>query len=220
MAEQNGYYNEKEYKYFTASRRDILPLLPEQAEKVLEIGCGHGDTLLWLKTIRNCKKLAGVELFPEAAAKARERLDVVVEGNVEALELPFEPNEFDLVLCLDVLEHLADPWAVVKRLTALLKPGGSLIASIPNVKHHSVVLPLLLRGRWDYLPAGVLDKTHLRYFTKATAIELLESAGLTVDKLYSTGREKGSKSRIANILSLGLLKVFFETQYVIRAAKI
>ena len=158
-------------------------------------------------------------MFPVAAAIARKRLDVVVEGNVEAMDLPFKLNEFDLILCLDVLEHLVDPWAVVKRLTTLLKPGGSLIASIPNIKHHSVILPLLFCGRWDYVPAGVLDKTHLRYFTKKTAIELIESSGLRVDKLYAKGMEKQSKSRLANILSLGIFKVFFETQYVVRAIK-
>ena len=219
MEELNVLYDQKAQKYFSNPRFDILPLLPDKVDKVLEVGCGHGATLEWLKVIRNSKKVVGVELFPDAALIAYDKLDMVIQGNIETIELPFEPDEFDMILCLDVLEHLVDPWAVIKRLTVLIKPGGSLISSIPNVKHHSVMLPLLFDGKWDYVQAGVLDKTHIRFFTRKTAIELVESGGLKVDEIYSTGREKQSKSRIANILSFGIFKVFFETQYLIRATK-
>jgi SAM-dependent methyltransferase len=219
MSDFKAFYDGKGQDYFSGMRTDILPLLPDAANSVLEVGCGEGATLHWIRTIRKCRLAVGFELIPSAASIARCRADLVIQGNVENLELPFKANAFDLILCLDILEHLVDPWALVRRLTKILKIGGCLIASIPNVKHHSVILPLLFKGQWKYLPSGVLDKTHLRFFTQKTAISLLESSGLCVDMVCSIGRERNSKSRIANILSLGLLKVLFEAQYLIRAVK-
>ncbi len=219
MTVSGSYYDVKSQDYFNNPRKDIFPLLPKEIDNVLEVGCGNGSTLRWLKTARDCSSVIGIELFLAAAEAAREQLDHVIHDNIETMTLPFEKSSFDLILCLDVLEHLVDPWLVVKRLTDLLKPGGCLIASIPNVKHHSVIRPLLLGGKWNYSDLGVLDKTHLRFFTRSSAIELVQSGGLTADLILSTGREKNTKSKIANILTLGIFKVFFETQYVIRAVK-
>jgi 2-polyprenyl-3-methyl-5-hydroxy-6-metoxy-1,4-benzoquinol methylase len=220
MSESKLFYEKQRIDYYSNPRKDILPLLPENILKVLEIGCGQGATLQWIQTIRDCVKVVGVELFPEAAEIAKKRLDSVIQGNIESIELPFENNEFDLILCLDVLEHLIDPWDVLKKLATLLKLGGSLITSIPNVKHYKVILPLLFLGRWDYVDSGILDKTHLRFFTRKTAIGLIESSGLKVDKMYTLGPEKHSKSWTANILSIGILKVIFESHYIIRAIKV
>lgn len=220
MSESKLFFDKQRHDYFSNPRKDILPLLPDNIQKVLEIGCGQGATLQWIQTIRDCEKVVGVELFPEAVAIAKNRLDSVIQGNIENMELPFEDNEFELILCLDVLEHLVDPWDVLNKLAALLKPGGSLISSIPNVKHYKVILPLLFLGRWNYVDSGILDKTHLRFFTRKTAIGLIESSGLRVDKMYTLGPEKHSKSWAANIFSLGIFKVIFESHYVMRAIKI
>jgi 2-polyprenyl-3-methyl-5-hydroxy-6-metoxy-1,4-benzoquinol methylase len=142
-----------------------------------------------------------------------------LEGSIEKVDLPFEENTIDVILCLDVLEHLVDPWAVVSRLHTLLKPGGMLICSIPNVRNFRVVLPLLLLGRWRYREYGILDKTHLRFFTKKSAIALVGCSGLVVDMVRSTGLEKWSKDTIANLLSLTVFRSLFEYQYLIRAIK-
>lgn len=219
MNDFRDFYKEKGQDYFVSIRRDILPLLPDTADIVLEIGCAQGATLQWLKKIRNSRLVVGIELTLPAATIARSRADLVIHGNIETIELPFKKNSFDVILCLDILEHLVDPWTLIKRLTSLLNIGGSLIASIPNVKHHRVLLPLLFRGEWNYLSSGILDKTHLRFFTRKSAISLIQSSGLSVDMVCSTGREKESKSRMANFLTMGVLKVFFESQYLIRAVK-
>lgn len=219
MNDFEDFYKGKGQDYFRSIRTDVLSLLPETANSVLEIGCGQGATLQWVKTIRHCRLAVGIELTPHAASIARSRVDLVIQGNIETIELPFRTNAFDLILCLDILEHLVDPWTLLRRLNNVLNLGGCLIASIPNVKHHSVLLPLLFKGQWNYLQTGILDKTHLRFFTRKTAISLIESSGLSVDKVCSTGREIKSKSRIANFLSLGVLKVIFEAQYLIRAIK-
>jgi hypothetical protein len=103
-------------------------------------------------------------------------------------------------------------------LAALLKPGGVLIASIPNVRHFRVVLPLLFRGSWKYADFGLMDRTHLRFFTKASAIELLESAGLTVDAVRTSGMESLSKRAVA-AASFGVLEPFFVFQYLLRGVR-
>jgi SAM-dependent methyltransferase len=215
-------YRDKEAGYFGGVRMDILPLLPAASHtaRVLEIGCGSGQTLEFLKETGRCAWAAGVELVHDVAASARTRADVVFEGNIEAIELPIPPASLDLILCLDVLEHLIDPWGVIHKLDALLKPGGAIIGSIPNVRHIDVILPLILSGRWRYTDSGLLDRTHLRFFTRQSAIALMECSGLRVDAIESTGLVPGSKRCLFNALTLSLFKSFFEVQYLIRARKV
>ncbi|MDO8444906.1 MAG: class I SAM-dependent methyltransferase [Deltaproteobacteria bacterium] len=216
----NPIYNEKEDDYFRNLRSEILPLLPNgDMGRVLEVGCGTGDTLDYIKNATHCEWVCGVELFHEAAEEARGKLDEVYEGDIEKINLPIEEGSLDVVLCLDVLEHLIDPWSVVHKLDMLIKPGGVLIASIPNVRHFKASFPLFFLGQWDYRDAGILDSTHLRFFVRETAVKLMECSGLTVDMVKATGFEKGSKSRTINILTFSLFRPFLEVQYLIRAKK-
>jgi 2-polyprenyl-3-methyl-5-hydroxy-6-metoxy-1,4-benzoquinol methylase len=212
-------YADKTDDYFGHARTVVVPLLPAgRVDRILDVGCGRGDTLAYLRAQGRCTWTCGVELFPEAGEAARDRLDEMHIGNIEHLELPIPPASLDVVLCLDVLEHLIDPWATAARLAALLKPGGVLIASIPNVRHFRVVLPLLFRGSWKYADFGLMDRTHLRFFTKASAIELLESAGLTVDAVRTSGMESLSKRALA-AASFGALEPFFVFQYLLRGVR-
>jgi SAM-dependent methyltransferase len=212
-------YAEKSDTYFDRVRAEILPLLPSGCvDRVLEVGCGSGDTLAYLRDGDRCRWTCGVELFPDAAEIARGRLDEVYEGNIEQLELPIAPGSIDVVLCLDVLEHLVDPWTTAARLAKLLKPRGVLIASIPNVRHFRVVLPLLFRGRWEYGEFGLMDRTHLRFFTEQSARQLLRQAGLRVDDVRKSGLESLHK-RAAVALSAGLLEPLLVFQYLIRAVR-
>jgi 2-polyprenyl-3-methyl-5-hydroxy-6-metoxy-1,4-benzoquinol methylase len=212
-------YAHKTDDYFRHSRRgQLLPLLPAHASRVLEIGCGAGTTLEHLKASGLCDWTAGVELFPAAAEDARQCVDLVYEGNIETLELPgIAAGSLDLVLCLDVLEHLVDPWQVVARLRSLLKPGGLLIASLPNVQHHTVTLPLLLRGEWTYGGFGLLDRTHLRFFTRKTAIQLLESSGMRVDAVHPVGLSWTLAKRLVRMVTFGRLDGLLAFQYLLRA---
>jgi SAM-dependent methyltransferase len=100
-------------------------------------------------------------------------------GDVETMELPLEPASFDVVLCGDVLEHLRDPWDALAFLATLLRPGGTAVVSVPNVAHWTG-RRALLRGRFPYAAHGLFDRTHLRFFTRASARELVEGAGLRV----------------------------------------
>lgn len=211
-------YEDKQSDYFSFVRKDIAPLLPRHAARVLEIGCGSGATLAWLKATGRADWTAGIELSSEAAAVARTRLNLLLEGDVDRLIDQFPPQSLDLILCLDVLEHLVDPWGTLQRLQALLRPGGQLIASLPNIRHYSVLLPLLFAGHWRYQAAGIMDITHLRFFSRKTAVDLLRQAGLRVAKTHST-YAWGTWDRWKNWLTLGLLRGFFSFQYLLSARK-
>lgn len=169
-------------EYYRRARPEIQRLVPSHAGMVLDVGCGAGTLGVALKR-RGAAQVIGVEVDPDAAAAAQEVLDRVHIGDVEVLDLPYGTSSFDYIILADVLEHLRDPWALLKRLAPLLTAHGRLIVSLPNVRHWSV-LRGLLEGEWIYLPAGILDRGHFRFFTLKSGRALLESAGLTVLEVH------------------------------------
>ena len=212
------HYLTKPPLYFDNVRREIEPLLPAVANSVLDVGCGAGATLQWLRQTGRCQVAVGIEMMESAASIARERVDQVFVGDANLLvESAFDAQSFDVVLCLDVLEHLVDPWAFVAKLPRLLKPGGLVVASLPNVRHLRVVLPLLLAGRWRYETSGILDRTHLRFFTRETALELLSGGGLKVQQWRRRLPPWHSKAGLLNLASLGLASDLVTMSYLVAA---
>ncbi|MEX2248135.1 MAG: class I SAM-dependent methyltransferase [Parvibaculum sp.] len=205
--------------YHAHVRRDVFHLLPTKCERVLEIGMGAGGTMAALKHVRQVLFSAGVELDARAAVDARSTADEVLQGDVTQMNFPGHWAEFDVILCLDVLEHLVDPWQMIHRLHALLKPNGVIVASLPNVNYFRVALPLLLRGQWELQDAGVLDRTHLRFFVKKTAIELMTCSGLVLQVIESGGIAPNSRRWWGIKLSGGLLERFLAPQYLIRVGQ-
>jgi 2-polyprenyl-3-methyl-5-hydroxy-6-metoxy-1,4-benzoquinol methylase len=167
--------------YFEFDRPELLALIPETARKVLDVGCGAGRLGEAVKR-RQGAEVVGIEMVQAAGQAARSRLDQVLVGNVEEMELPFGSGSFDAVVCGDVLEHLREPERLLRQARGWLRPGGRLIASIPNVRHHTVVRSLL-DGNWTYEPAGLLDRTHLRFFTRREIEDLFRDAGFTVSQV-------------------------------------
>jgi 2-polyprenyl-3-methyl-5-hydroxy-6-metoxy-1,4-benzoquinol methylase len=200
-------------------RREISAVFPGPVERVLDVGCSLGDTGLWLKEQKLAAYVAGVDVDEKAIESARRKLDSAVLCNVEEAELPFEKESFDLILCLDVLEHLRDPWVGLRRIREYLKPGGVLVTSIPNVRNFRVTLPLLFLGRFEYQESGLLDRTHLRFFTYRTAVRLVRDAGFTIERVDTTGARRGSLTSLLNLATLGLAKHLFVIQYLIRARR-
>lgn len=164
--------------YFDLFRPEIFALVPTDARRVLDIGCGAGRLGQEFKR-RQDAEVVGVEFDPRAAARARQRLDHVFEGDVERLSLQFEAKSIDVVICADVLEHLRHPERFLTQAQSWLRPGGVLVASIPNVRFHSVVRSLL-DGNWTYESAGLLDQDHVRFFTRRDFQQLLEQCGFVI----------------------------------------
>ncbi|MBI3230930.1 MAG: methyltransferase domain-containing protein [Burkholderiales bacterium] len=216
---QDAAYQQKAASYFANARKEVASLLPLNCGRVLELGCGSGATLAWLKSEHLVTQTFGVELFAAAAAIAREHVDHVVEGDIERMELPYEANYFDAIMCLDVLEHLSDPWRVLSQLVTHLKPGGVLIASVPNVRNWRAVFPLLFAGRWEYADAGILDRTHLRFFTMASSVKLVGGAGVQIESIQRLPLTTSPRAKWANRLTLGLLRDFITLQFLICAHK-
>ena len=150
-----------------------------------------GQPERWLSRAGKCRRYCGVELFPEPAAAARERLTEVVEGDVEQVELPWPAESFDALILSEVLEHLRDPWAVLERLRPLLRPGALVFASTPNVAHREIIV-MLLKGRWELQSYGPLDATHLRWFSPSSLRRAFEEAGFVVD---SVGTARSARAR-------------------------
>ncbi|MBO1750964.1 class I SAM-dependent methyltransferase [Actinotalea sp. BY-33] len=152
---------------------------------VLDVGCSTGYLGAELRR-RGCR-VVGVEQDADAAGRAREVLDEVLVADIEGGSLTelLAGQQFDVVVLADVLEHLRDPAATLRAATELLAPGGSVVISVPNVAHGSLRLALL-QGRWIYTETGLLDRTHLRFFTRDSFLGLLDDAGLAPTDLRAT----------------------------------
>lgn len=210
----------KQDKYFVEIRKEIIPLLKTHSQTMLDLGCGTGATSNYLKSIGRANWVCGVEGNPKSATVAREKLDQVIETNIDQIEFPWKHEKFDTILALDILEHLMNPWDTMQKLTEILKEDGVLIASIPNSKHHSFTIPFLFLNDIRYQSDGILDSTHIRLFTKKSAINLLTSTGLKFELVKHTGRDVGSKSWIINLLTLNLFSTLFDFQYLIKVRKV
>lgn len=164
--------------YFMNTRDDVVSELVRPLGSVLDVGCGAGNVGPGLRAA-GARRLSGVELVPAAAAAARERFDEVVDGTIEDA-LPRLDGPFDTILCLDILEHLVDPKAVLDALRGLASPGGQLKVSVPNARHVSLVYDLVVRGTFGYAAWGHRDHTHLRWFTRRDIVELVGATGWRV----------------------------------------
>ncbi|MFJ5623658.1 glycosyltransferase [Peribacillus loiseleuriae] len=159
--------------YFTHPRPEIVDLVPIGSRKILDVGCGAGATGLELLNRQSCQ-LYGIELNALVSSIAKEHYETVDHTDVEALEPSYPLGYFDTIIFADVLEHLKDPGKVIQNLSKYLTPNGSIICSIPNIAHAEALIPLL-QGSWHYADAGILDRTHLRFFTPQTVHTLFPS---------------------------------------------
>jgi 2-polyprenyl-3-methyl-5-hydroxy-6-metoxy-1,4-benzoquinol methylase len=164
--------------YFLHARPEVLERIPVSASNVLELGCAAGVLGLTVKSRQRCRYV-GVEVDLFAARIAANALDHVTVLDLDSVELPFDPGTFDCVVCADVLEHLKDPWGVLGQLFTVLRPGGQIVVSIPNIRNLGVVAQQLA-GDWVYQDAGILDRTHLRFFTRRSFERALVGAGFEI----------------------------------------
>lgn len=152
----------------------------DSGSDVLEVGCASGIQSSILKERLDCR-VTGLEIDPLAAEDARPYCESLIIGSIEEIDLSqaFGDRRFDTILFVDVLEHLVDPSAALKKVLPFLKEGGHLIASIPNIAHAAISWELA-HGRFDYQKFGLLDNTHIRFFTKKNVTKLFEEAGYRI----------------------------------------
>lgn len=183
--------------YYVEPRLDIQALVNARGTCILDVGCAAGELGHALKKA-GATEVLGIELVPEAAALAREKLDQVFVGDVQTLTLPFDEASFDYIIFADILEHTVDPWAVLATYRRYLKPEGQVIASIPNIRFYAIIARLIL-NRWDYQESGILDATHLRFFTLPTIRGMFQQSGYAIERVESTYRLFEDQSRIGRV---------------------
>lgn len=169
--------------YYQSQRREMLDFVPTDAVRFLELGCGSGGFGVFLRESRKDVHITGVEIHPESAEEARGRLDVVIEQPIEIALASIAKGSIDCVICNDVLEHLVDPWAVLRLIRVVLRPSGTVVSSIPNVRYFPVFKNYFLVGDWKYEKWGVLDRTHLRFFTKKSIERMFNESGFMVSRI-------------------------------------
>lgn len=182
-------YESSDYQYFEDVNWGLLRLWNGRKNlDVLDVGCGFATTSQHIEALGN--RVTGIESSPEAVAVARTRVSDIVHADLqqlEAVKTALAGRRFDVIIFADVLEHLAWPIGILRGYLDLLKEDGTVIVSLPNVGLWSVRLSLLT-GRFRYQETGVLDHTHLRFFTRRTAREMIEQAGLKiVRRTYNPG---------------------------------
>lgn len=172
-------------KYDDKPRTELIDLITETPQRVLEIGCGAGATGLALKQKFQDIEYVGVEPDEGAAKIAQTRLDRVIFSDIEKVQLDtfgLTKEYFDLIICADVLEHLYDPWKILFALRNNLVPDGRILASIPNIQHISIINNLL-NGNWTYSKYGLLDATHIRFFTLSEITKMFSDTGYKMIQL-------------------------------------
>jgi 2-polyprenyl-3-methyl-5-hydroxy-6-metoxy-1,4-benzoquinol methylase len=163
-------------------RSELVEFIKGNPDRILEIGCGRGAFGIELKQKYPSVEYIGLEVDEKAVEIARSRLNRVIMANIEEInleQLDINKESFDFIICADVLEHLYDPWKILFTLHAYLKPEGKILASIPNAQNISLILELL-NGNWTYTEFGLLDATHIRFFTLNEIFRLFTGTGYKV----------------------------------------
>ena len=212
-------YQGKDNIYYNHSRPEMLKFIPDGVKDVLDIGCSAGNFGQFLK--ENLKVTVwGLEPDEASAKKAREKLDFVITGSFDSDTAQSVNKKFDVVFFNDVLEHLTEPDQALINCRELLNPGGVIIASIPNVRYYTVLNQLIFEQDFKYQSSGIMDKTHLRFFTRKSMIRLFNDAGLEIKTIEGINREKiaGRKIKLLRFILSGYFSDIDVLQYAIVAS--
>ena len=192
----------KSESYYQSTREDMLKFIPTGVKKTLEFGCGEGDFSALLKGRLNAETWA-VEINEICAQRAEKKLHKVI--NCDAFkslgELP--DNYFDCIICFDFLEHLVDPYSLLSLLKSKLTNGGVIVTSIPNIRYYTVFTKFVLHGNWDYKDQGIMDRTHLRFFTKKSIIKMFHQLEFKIQLIKGLHPTSSSTCKLLQLFTFG-----------------
>lgn len=221
---KNEDYLNKNISYFVNPRLDLISLLPHNPQqKILEIGMGGGDTLVHIKQHKLASEVVGIDLVELPGSNQRhELIDKTYFIDLDKDDLAFEPGYFDVVIAGDVLEHLIDPWKVLHKLGAVLKTGGHMLISLPNIRDIHALFPIFFKGRFRYTNQGIFDKTHMRFFCKRDMINMIESSGpFQIEKSVPIQLldSKNFRRKLFTKISFNIFEEFITSQYLFSVIK-
>lgn len=195
------------HSYYSIVRESLVSLLMAPPGDVLEIGCGTGKTLEYLK-INGAKSVSGIELRKEVALAASESkyIDNIYNVNFLDEDSPVVGKKYDTIILSHVLEHFTEPNKVLSAVKLLMHPESKFLVAVPNIRHVSVILPLVFKGDFEYKESGILDHTHFRFFTKKSIMSILDSSGFKVENVKMDFA--GPRASMANRISFGLFEEF------------
>lgn len=216
-------------RYYCHERRELVSLIKDSSPKplnILEIGCGMGATLGYIKNHYPFAAVYGIELENNIVEIAQHYIPTIICGNIEHMALPYEENFFDYIIFADVLEHLIDPYSILAKVKKYLKPFGCILASIPNVMHYTVILDLL-KGYFTYQDSGILDRTHMRFFTLNEVNRMFIQCGYKISaleaSLYELPLSSADKLLFDELVKLpGIAPedTFHDYQYLVKATPV
>jgi 2-polyprenyl-3-methyl-5-hydroxy-6-metoxy-1,4-benzoquinol methylase len=181
---------QSEQAYFAHMRQEMVQFLPNEYFKVLEIGCNVGNFRQYAD--KSCEYW-GIEPFEQVAEIAKNKMDRVLVGFYDRVANNIPDNYFDLIIANDVIEHMEQPWNFLKSIKEKMTENASLVLSIPNARHYENLKELLFDKDWKYKDAGILDVTHLRFFTEKSIIRLLNENGFEIKKMKGINPLKAIK---------------------------
>ena len=179
---KSSYDSEIRDAAYTTPRRDVFDMVPIHAKNILDVGCSNGALGRSLMAAMAGRRVSGIEYNPNFAQEASTYLPHVVNADLNSLNWndAFEETLFDCIIFSDVLEHLIEPRQCLRQASEHLERGGSIVISLPNIRHISVFKSIFIDGTFPQRDRGIFDRTHMRWFTTSDAHSLLESFGLQV----------------------------------------
>ena len=197
-------------------RDDFLSLVPQDAKRILDLGCGNGA--LGAKLKEKGMEVIGVEKDEKIYNIAKGKLDKVFLADIADLRLPYPEGYFDCIIYGDILDCMIDPLDVLKKHMFYLKDNGHAIASMPNIRYYKAIIRLVFGGTWDYVDNGILWKHHLRFFTLINIKELFIEAGFKIVKIArNVSAARGFM--ILDFIFFRVFKDFLTYQYYVKAIK-
>jgi methionine biosynthesis protein MetW len=202
--------SEKPRRYYENSREEMLRYIPAGVHKTLEFGCGCGHFSELLKRTYGTESW-GVEIDEESVASARQKLDRVVKGDAMECLAELPDGYFDVIILNDILEHLVDPFRLLDRVRWKLTRDGVIVSSIPNVRYWDNLWHLLWEADWTYKKNGILDITHLRFFTYKTMVRMFQDLGYEILRMEGLCPTRNRRYRALNLL---LMNRLWDARYV------
>jgi 2-polyprenyl-3-methyl-5-hydroxy-6-metoxy-1,4-benzoquinol methylase len=205
-------YQNKKGKYYNNQRTEMLEFFPSNSKTVLDVGCGQGSFAKQIKDLYHTETW-GIEYMESHALEAQKVLDKVFIGECEKFIEDLPDNYFDAIYFNDVLEHLFDPYKVLEKMKQKLTAKGMIISSLPNIRYHSALKMLILNKDWKYEDSGVMDHTHVRFFTKKSIERMYNSLGFKILQHKGINKTRSLKPFLYNLLLFCSASDIFYVQY-------